>query len=390
MEEGSNPRDDAAIAAELRRLHDVTREMTAAATREEVFRIATAAASDLLGFEYNTIRKHDPGRDTLSPVAVSPALKTADGERRPYDRGESVQWEAFDEGEIRVYQRVAAIDDDAERNGDGSMVVVPLGEFGVLTLGSPIERAVSEGDVELARVFGANLETAIDRVDELATLSERTTRLRRRNDRLDRLGGMIAHEFRNPVNIALGVLHGIDDPPEDGPHIDAALRAVERVDRLTESLLDLVDHDSIGGATAPVRVDLLAATTFERRCPDGAAIHRTALITVEANERRLETLLERVVENAIVHAGPTPTVWIGPLAEGGFYVADDGPGFGDETTESLTAYRPANGGDTGGLGLTIVTDIVAAHGWNLSLTTSRVGGARIEIRTDSTAAGEPI
>ncbi|KDS90644.1 hypothetical protein FK85_11885 [Halorubrum saccharovorum] len=117
MEEGSDPGDDGAIAAELRRLHEVTREMTAAATREEVFGVATAAASDLLGFEYNTVREHDPRRDTLAPVVVSPALRAVGGERRPYVRGESVQWEAFDDGEIRVYQRVAAIDDDADRDG---------------------------------------------------------------------------------------------------------------------------------------------------------------------------------------------------------------------------------------------------------------------------------
>jgi signal transduction histidine kinase len=44
---------------------------------------------------------------------------------------------------------------------------------------------------------------------------------------------------------------------------------------------------------------------------------------------------------------------------------------GYTTTEEGTGY-----------GLAIVSDVVAAHGWELELTESKWGGARFEISTD--------
>ncbi len=64
---------------------------------------------------------------------------------------------------------------------------------------------------------------------------------------------------------------------------------------------------------------------------------------------------------------------------GGFYVADDGPGIPPEDRERAfeTGYSTASEGT--GFGLSIVKQIAEAHGWEISLTTSKDGGLRIEI-----------
>jgi signal transduction histidine kinase len=73
------------------------------------------------------------------------------------------------------------------------------------------------------------------------------------------------------------------------------------------------------------------------------------------------------------------TVTVGALADG-FYVADDGEGISADEREMVfePGYSTMNGGT--GLGLAIVEQIIAAHDWNVTLTTADCGGARFEIR----------
>jgi len=73
------------------------------------------------------------------------------------------------------------------------------------------------------------------------------------------------------------------------------------------------------------------------------------------------------------------TITVGALADG-FYVADDGTGIPADEWE--TVFKPGhstmNGGT--GLGLAIVDQIIAAHDWDVTLTSADCGGARFEIR----------
>jgi signal transduction histidine kinase len=73
------------------------------------------------------------------------------------------------------------------------------------------------------------------------------------------------------------------------------------------------------------------------------------------------------------------TVTVGALSDG-FYVADDGTGIPAEERE--TVFEPGHSSMNGGtgLGLAIVEQIIAAHDWNITLTTADCGGARFEIR----------
>ena len=68
--------------------------------------------------------------------------------------------------------------------------------------------------------------------------------------------------------------------------------------------------------------------------------------------------------------------------DGGFYVADDRQGI-PEANRGTVLEHGVSGKGTPGLGLSIVRDIVDAHGWELTVTESRDGGARFEIRTGS-------
>jgi signal transduction histidine kinase len=100
--------------------------------------------------------------------------------------------------------------------------------------------------------------------------------------------------------------------------------------------------------------------------------------SIRADVSRLKQVFENLIRNATEHGGPDVTVTVGELDDG-FYLEDDGPGIPDEERSRIleTGYSTAEAGT--GFGLSIVDQIVDAHGWQLRITESEAGGARFEI-----------
>jgi signal transduction histidine kinase len=100
--------------------------------------------------------------------------------------------------------------------------------------------------------------------------------------------------------------------------------------------------------------------------------------TIRADRSRLQQLVENLIRNAVEHGGDDVTVTVGDL-DTGFYVADDGPGIPADERESVFDAGYSTAADGTGFGLSIVSQIVDAHGWQITLTESESGGARFEI-----------
>jgi len=110
---------------------------------------------------------------------------------------------------------------------------------------------------------------------------------------------------------------------------------------------------------------------------EGATVSVAGEVTVRADRSRLRQLLANLFRNAVKHAGDDAVVTVGPL-EGGFYVADDGPGIPEGEREDVFAAGYTTS-DTGtGFGLSIVQDIATAHDWTVAVAESDAGGARFE------------
>jgi len=62
----------------------------------------------------------------------------------------------------------------------------------------------------------------------------------------------------------------------------------------------------------------------------------------------------------------------------GFAVEDDGPGIPEAQREEVFETGFTTSDDGTGFGLSIVAEIAAAHGWTVSVTDGRDGGARFE------------
>jgi len=369
------------VERQLRALQRTARELNVARSIPTVGEVAVEAAADILEFDMTGLWRYDARQEALVPVAMTERSFEIVDEQPRFEPGESLAWQAFEDGELRVYDDLTDV--PGRQNPDteiGSEIIVPLGEQGVLITGAMTPREFSDRDVDLFRVLGANTEAAMAR-------AEREAELRRQNERLDRFTSVVSHDLRNPLSVAKGYLD-LARESGDADDFDRVESAHERMSDLTEDLLALAR-----GGTAVEDATELDPGTVARDAWDhvdtGDASLTVAddLPTLHGDRSRLTQLFENLFRNAVEHAASgsddAVSVTVGPLSDRpGFYVADDGPGIPEDRRESVFDHGVSFDDEGGtGFGLSIVADITRAHGWAVSATEGVAGGARFEFET---------
>jgi PAS domain S-box-containing protein len=207
--------------------------------------------------------------------------------------------------------------------------------------------------------------------------------LQRERDRVEEFTAVVSHDIRNPLRLADGRLE-LAREECDSEHLDVLGDALDRMDRIIEDMLCLAREERQIGAKEPISLHdaVDAAWDVVAHAADGVDLPHDvddqSLPTIEADDDRLQQLLENLLSNAIEHGGPDVTVTVGRLDDG-FYVADDGPGTPPDDHEEVftTGYTTAEEGT--GFGLRIVEQAAEAHGWDVDVTDGSAGGARFEI-----------
>jgi PAS domain S-box-containing protein len=223
---------------------------------------------------------------------------------------------------------------------------------------------------------------------DVTARKEQEEELTRQNDRLERFASIVSHDLRNPLNVAQGRLDLLEEEC-NSEHVAPIETALERMERIIDDVLwlaregrDLGTLDSVDLGDA-VDVSWLVVADGAPDCElvvaDGDGLGR-----IRADEDRLRQLLENLFRNAVEHGGDGVTVTVGRL-EGGFYVADDGPGIPEARRDGVFDAGYSTSHEGTGFGLTIVREVADAHGWSLGVRESADGGARFEV-TGVTAA----
>ena len=366
---------DAAVAIErarrestLQHLHAATRALMAAETPEEIAQRAVDTTEDVLGHPMAVIRLRSPDGERLEPVARSAYIREHLRERPGFRVGEGTIGTVFERGEVRCFDRSELVDLDVE-DVTRTLLAVPVGGHGVLTIGESEPSAFEDADVQLAKILASNVETALDRV-------ERERELERRNERLDQFARIVSHDLRNPLNVIDG---HVELAAVAEPHRSSITRSIDRIRTLVEDVLELARQGRV--VSDPEAVDLArvarrawaSVETEEATLSVATAAHR-----VLADDARLQRLFENLIRNAVEHGGPGVTVTVG-ATDDGFYVEDDGPGIPDDALETVFEAGYTTADDGTGIGLAIVAEIAEAHGWSVSAASGRDGGARFAV-----------
>ncbi|GAA0654393.1 PAS domain-containing protein [Salarchaeum japonicum] len=200
--------------------------------------------------------------------------------------------------------------------------------------------------------------------------------LEQKNTQLEEFASIVSHDLRNPLTVASGHLD-LAREERESEHLERVADAHERMERLIEDILTLARDGDVVDELRPAEVGGVAESAWQTVDTADATLDATASRDVLADSSRLTQLFENLYRNAIEHGGPSVTVTVRDI-EGGFAVADDGPGFADVDTDRLFEAGYTTSEDGTGLGLRIVSRIAEAHGWTVEAMESEAGGARFE------------
>ena len=362
----------------LAALHETARELMTAESTGEVLDVGVNAMRDILGYETNSIHRHDPEQEALVPEAATDML----GELASFTPGDSIAWRAFEAGEV-------VVEDDVRDNPDvlnpetmfRGVMILPLSDWGVLVAAATEPGAFDESDVSLAKILAATIESALRQVDREAELREREQSLARQNERLEEFASIVSHDLRTPLDLA-GVhleLATEGEPSED--HLAEVASAHTRMSDLIDDILTWASEGDVVESPELVTLPALVRECWEDQQTDAATLNVETRRTVPADRNRLKQVLGNLLDNALAYAGDEPTVTVGDLEDAdGVFVADDGPGIPEGEREAVFESGHTLSMAGTGFGLAIVRQIVEAHDWSITLTESDSGGARFEMR----------
>ncbi|GGN50586.1 two-component system sensor histidine kinase BaeS [Actinoplanes campanulatus] len=242
-------------------------------------------------------------------------------------------------------------------------------------------RLTAPGELgEVARAF-----------DGMADEVARTDTARRR------LTADVAHELRTPL---AGLQAGLEElrdglAPADPAHLAVLHDQSLRLGRIVQDLADLAAAEAGPVSLHPVDADLAeiagAAVAAMRPRFDAAGLTVVAglaePVAVRADHDRLHQAITNLLTNAVRYCRPGDRVTVHAGTEGDeavLRVADTGPGIPPDELphafERLWRGRDAQRIPGTGIGLTVVRELIAAHGGATTIASPPSGGVTVTIR----------
>ena len=235
-----------------------------------------------------------------------------------------------------------------------------------------------------------------DEIARLAvTMNEMLERLDQAQGAQRRFVADSSHELRSPLATLTAAveLAAADRSSETWRELSPVMASeITRMSRLVEDLLLLakVDEHTMRLHVEEVDLDdLVDGETRRLRAISGLTV-RPAVhpVRILGDRARLGQAITNLADNAARHARSTVQLTLEETATGGatVVVADDGPGVPaaqrDRVFERFVRLDSSRGRSSGGsgLGLSIVREIVRAHGGTVEISDARPNGCRVEIQ----------
>lgn len=248
----------------------------------------------------------------------------------------------------------------------------------VTRLALSIDPAAPQGSIPLEEVpielkpLAAALNSAFGEIDAYIKMQRRFL-------------GNAAHQLRTPLTLLRAKIEDVTDPSVKAELV----RDVRRLTSLVAAMLDLARLQNHAIEKRPID---LAAVTRDVLADFGPSALDAGIelslehaegggAVVQGVEAAIRSALTNLVGNALIHARGARRIRA-QLTRGSVAISDDGAGLAasseDTLTEPLQAGVAAKEG--AGLGLSIVQEIMAAHGGELIVTSTPSKGTTMSLR----------
>jgi two-component system osmolarity sensor histidine kinase EnvZ len=198
--------------------------------------------------------------------------------------------------------------------------------------------------------------------------------------RVEMLAG-VSHDLRTPLTrlrLALEMMPAREETAQDLSEMKAD---VEEMERMVGGYLAFARGESAEQAKpVDIGVVLEEVAAGARRTGAQVTVDAPAALTLSLRAGAVRRAITNLVDNAMRHARHVTLAAARHGRSVLVTVDDDGPGIPPDRRESV--FRPFESSAAGGtgLGLTIARDIVRAHGGEIVLEDSPLGGLRARIR----------
>src|SRR5271166_6172083 len=241
-----------------------------------------------------------------------------------------------------------------------------------------------------AEAFGMGRDVGLIKPEGAAEVRQAAAAFNRMQERIRRflaqrtemLAG-VSHDLRTPLTrlrLALAMMPANDAVKQDIAEMTADL---EEMERMIEGYLAFARGEGAEQAE-PVDLSMMldeVATAARRGGGAQVDLNVPRSLTLPLRSDAMRRAITNLVDNAKRHAHH---VLLAAMPHGSrnieVTVDDDGPGIPPDRRESV--FRPFESSASGGtgLGLTIARDIIRAHGGDITLEDSPLGGLRARIR----------
>ncbi|WP_436902299.1 GAF domain-containing protein [Halovenus halobia] len=364
----------------LEAVQSITRRILDAEDHEEAARGVLERLPETLDMPLSAIWQYDATTDVLEPIATTDAALELIDEMPVFADGDSIAWRAFKDGETKLVGDVLAhedvYNDDTAFNSE---IVMPLGEFGVLTTASTRRGSFTEAERRLLETLAGNVETAMRLVSR-----------RHERDLLDQvIARVLRHNLRNDLNVIQGHARELPDTPEVAPHAQAIIEHCSDLQKTAQNARRMREIvDSSGDMTAislPEAVDHALRRVTDSFPDTDITVDIAATPAVVAHPA-LPTAIEQLLENSVEHATVPPAevcVTVRVYEDDGCAVVeltDNGPGIPQDELDILAQHGESALEHGSGAGLWMVDRVVEYSNATIEFNTD--DGTTVRLRFD--------